>query len=663
MSVFSLQSVPAGLTVAYKSASTAQNLVTPTNVTPAFSNFATTMTFQPTNGAPPYLYVTQQNANGNHTVLYNQLADTSGSIGSISASSVAFRPSATRARAAARLPRRRSLGSLGRPKFSATRLVVRYRLDALRTLGRSPLDVERSANVARGVDIGFPSAGLATRVVEVSPGDTQSALSARLRARPEVASVAPEGLFYLQAAPPFTPNDPHFNNTEQWDMFKIAALGGWGYTMGSPSIAIAMIDTGVDFTSPDFAGGKITFGEKIVDGVTTPGIAAAIDTDGHGTNVAGIASADTNNAFGFAGVGFNVGLQIYRVFPDGTPSDQYSATANEGDITQAIYDAVKNHAKVINLSLGTCNVEGVNTLLQAAVEYALSQNVVVVAAAGNEHGGSSTDQSCKNGSSTIDFPAAFSGVISVGASALHDVTPNVYATATEYVASYSNSGSGLSLVAPGGDPNANDENPSMPIDYLHWIEGLYSTAALDPNNKCPNPADCVALFAGTSQATPHVAGAAALLLSVNPNLTPAQVAAILTTTADDIADPNEGNGRLDVYRALAAVENDPNPPAAPSNKNFVAFAYTPNGTNSPQILDVTFPHGVPVNSDGTFRVVDVPQGAANYKVGVWYDANGNGVVDAGDYFGSTASVCSATTACAGATGIVAHRVTSGFTLQ
>jgi len=658
-SVLAIQSVPSGMTAVVKTSSGSQNVTTPGTFTPPFSNFATTVTFTPTNGAAPYVYSTEQTNSGNRTVLYNQLADTSGSIGGVSTTSIKSQP--VHLSSVARLVRRTSTGGRGRANFSSTRLIVHYSVDALRASGHSALDVERSVNVARGVDIEGEARGVVTRVVELAPGDRLDALSARLRARPEVASVKPEALFFKETTTPVAVNDPDYNNAEQWYLFKDQAANAWGYTLGSPSVAVAVIDTGVDTSSPDLAS-KVSFGEKIVDGVVTPGIAAAIDTDGHGTNVSGLVSANTNNAYGFASLGYNVGLQIYRVFPDGTASNSYSATANESDITLAINAAVANGAKVINLSLGTCNSQGIDTSLQDAIESAIASGVSVVAAAGNERAGS-TATGCSGGSSTIDFPAAFQGVVAVGASALENDTANIYSTGVEYVASYSNSGPGLALVAPGGDPNSTtDINPNDPTDFLHWIEGLYSTQALDPNNQCSDKSECFALFAGTSQATPQVAATIALMLTLNPGLTPAELKQILIANADNINDPNQGGGRLDAYRALAAVKGDVAAPALPTDLNFVAFAYTSTGTNVPTILDVTYPKGVPVSSTGAFRIADIPSTqTAAYKIGVWYDANGDGKVDAGDYFG-VSGVCAPTTPCTRAAGIVTHPVPSGFVL-
>lgn len=664
-STYAIQSVPAGLAVSITGGTSASG-VTPTSVVATQSNQAITIAIAPGTGAAPYVFSCDQRGDGNRTVLYNRSADTNGSIASISTSSMARTTNVARSvaqTADANVPRVTDRGALGRPAYSSTRLVVRYRNASLAAAGRRPLELERSMAIARGVDIGPTGGELHTRVVDVPAGTSIEALAASLRARPDVAYAMPERLYYKETTTAFMPNDTRFDNFQQWGEFEIQMPNAWGYTKGSSSVAIAVIDTGADLTHPEFAG-KIAYQESVLNGVTSTAAGAAQDTDGHGSNVAGIAAMDTNDNFSYAGTGFNSSLQIYKVFSDGTAANKFSTSANSGDVTQAIYDAIAHGAKVINLSLGTCQVEGSDPLQRDAIEAALAANVTVVAASGNERSGQSGDTNCATASSTVDFPGAYDGVIAVGATTLDDSapnhTPNLFATATERVASYSNSGPGLALVAPGGDPTSADLAAAPgTADQLHWIAGLYTSTAADPKMQCANKAECRALFAGTSQATPHVSGVAALMYAANPALTAAQVKTSLMATADDIGDPNQGAGRLNAYRALAAITGDLAAPKVPTNANFVAIAYVPNASTTPQIVDVTFPSGAPVASDGTFRVADIPANVASYKIGVWYDANGDGKVDAGDYFGSSGT-CSAAAACASAAGIVVHPVGAGF---
>jgi serine protease len=276
------------------------------------------------------------------------------------------------------------------------------------------------------------------------------------------------------------------------------------------------------------------------------------DNDGHGTDVAGIAAATGNNAFGFTGVAYNSPLMIFRVFPDppsgGCPptSTSNQCTASGTDVGKAITDAVTAGAKVINLSLGG---SGPDSAEDAAVFNAIAAGVVVVAASGNE------------GIATLDFPARDSGVIAVGASSIDDSVPSA---PVESVAGYSNynatNASSWGIVAPGGDPsNGND------ADDLHWIENIYTSTAVPAGSFCSSPdfanetGNCRVLIAGTSMATPHVTGAVALMLSVNSGLTPLTIKTTLCSTARAINNTKQGCGRLDVYRAVAAAVNDPTP--------------------------------------------------------------------------------------------------------
>jgi subtilisin family serine protease len=181
--------------------------------------------------------------------------------------------------------------------------------------------------------------------------------------------------------------------------------------------------------------------------------------------------------------------------------------------------------------------------------------------------------------------------------------------------------------------------------------------------------DCLALFNGTSQATPQAAATAALLIAEaggHRALSPAQVLYSLESTADNINDPLQGHGRLNAYRALASLIRDtaaysgPQPQAA-GTAQLIAFAYNVSGTNKPTILDATFPAGVPVATDGTFRIADVPAATGTYKVAVWYDANGDGVIDAGDQIGVSSATCNSTSKCALGT-ITMGAVSSGYVL-
>ena len=393
----------------------------------------------------------------------------------------------------------------------------------------------------------------------------------------------------------------------QWDMHAIGLEQAYGYSqaggtaaqnaaaLGSASIKIAIVDTGEDASHPDLSG-KIAYQHCFITGTQTGSTPApqstgnfSTDEDGHGTDVSGIAAATTGNGLGFSGAGGKSVIYAYRVFP--TPDDTCASetlsddqcSADTADIASAINDAVAQGVNIISMSLGggSCT-NGVDSdaVEGAAVTNALAHNVIVVAASGN------------GGTSSITAPGCISGVIAAGATSLDDGlstgTSGRYtstrtgttssANIVEYVTSYTqfgipganvHSSTAWGIVAPGGDPSSgNDAN------NLHWIENIWTTTpfvgfAGDTNftgectNDYPNGTlisnpDCRTLIAGTSMATPHVAGAAALILAVAPQYgTPAMMKQLLCQTADDLSDSRQGCGRLNVYRAMAVAINDP----------------------------------------------------------------------------------------------------------
>lgn len=414
------------------------------------------------------------------------------------------------------------------------------------------------------------------RVVEMLtvPAGQEDAAVAHLRSNPLVKEAGRAALRYAMsttASSAFT-NDPYFKGFApanlppfytaaatpgQWDLHVICAANAWAY--GQPnttgvthpgaqggSAKIAIIDTGADMTHPELSG-RVVYAESDLNGTQTvfaaPAFSGMTDTDGHGTNVAGIAAAAGNNNLGFTGVAYGAPLMIFKVFPDGPCAGAGGCTATSADVGQAITNAVANGAKVISLSLGAGTADPAE---ENAVAAAISAGVVVVAAAGNET------------HTRLDYPAADPGVIAVGASALNDATPG---TIVETVASYSNydalHASTWGIVAPGGDPSGTGDT-----DDLHWIENIYSAAAStsactgDFGNSGGTP-DCRVLIAGTSQATPHVAGAASLLLSVGA--TPGNIPSLLCSTATKLNSPKAGCGRLNVYKAMAQAVGDPSP--------------------------------------------------------------------------------------------------------
>jgi serine protease len=372
-----------------------------------------------------------------------------------------------------------------------------------------------------------------------------------LRGAPGIAEARPVPARYTQA---IIPNDPDFGLASQltvgpqfapvqWDMYEIDMPDAWTITEGAATAYIAVIDTGYDANNVDVCQKVVASAVFDLGGGAQDTSATAQDNDGHGTNVSAIAAASTNNLTRYAGAAWNVQLFEVRVFPYATPTNPVPSSSSF-DIAAGIEWAWKHGAKVINLSLG--GTGSCDPTEQNAINDALANGVVVIVAAGNGN-----PPVTKAGQPLLDAPADCHGVISVGASAIDDVTHP--AAPSEVVAGYSNwgtNGDGLTIVAPGGDPcvtqNPDSCTPSSPSDYLQWITNNYSTTAhLFPGHGI--------FIAGTSQATPHVAGVAALMVSKKPGITPGQIKLIMQSHADDVCSGcvKEGSGRLNAFKVLS----------------------------------------------------------------------------------------------------------------
>jgi len=227
------------------------------------------------------------------------------------------------------------------------------------------------------------------------------------------------------------------------------------------------------------------------------------DDQGHGTMVAGIAAANGNNAMGIAGMDWAARIMPVKVL-------NASGAGTSSSVAQGITWATDNGANVINMSLGGTTS---STTMKNAADYAYGKGVLLVAAAGND------------GTSKIQYPAAYDSVVAVAG------------LAGDTLATWSCYGEGLELAAPGSRI------------YTTTANGSYTYAS------------------GTSAAAPFVAGLSALVLSVNPSLSPADVRAILATSASDLGDPGwdvqYGWGRIHVESALQAGSGAPAPTPIP----------------------------------------------------------------------------------------------------
>lgn len=340
----------------------------------------------------------------------------------------------------------------------------------------------------------------------------------------------------------FVPNDPLYS--VQWHYPQINLPQAWDVTTGANAI-VAVIDTGVVLSHPDLQGQLVAGYDFISD----PAI--AVDGDGidpnpddpgdrydpngsssfHGTHIAGTVAAATNNAVGVAGVAFGAKIMPLRVC--GRPPSPDEGCASLHDIEQAMRFAAglannsgtvpPRRADVINFSLGSrLFLPG----FQAVIDQIRAAGVVIVAAAGND------------GIDEMNYPAAFPGVIAVGAVDINKAR-----------AYYSNFGSWISVVAPGGNTAQDVNGDGRP-------DGVLSTATTDRSGALVND---YAIWQGTSMATPHVAGVMALIKAVAPSLTPQAITSLLVSGAltDDLGaagrDDQFGYGLINASKAVAAA--------------------------------------------------------------------------------------------------------------
>lgn len=324
-----------------------------------------------------------------------------------------------------------------------------------------------------------------------------------LTAEEEIEYAEPNYLY--QAS--FVPNDPRY--TEQWHMKMIGVEKAWDSAKGDGAV-VAVIDTGVAFENykdkkgiyhrvPDLAKTKFVKGYDFIDDDEH-----ANDDNGHGTHVAGTIAQSTNNKVGVVGVAYNAAIMPLKVLTR-------QGYGNAADIAEAIVYAADHGAHVINMSLGGAFP---TNIMQEAVEYAHKKGITVVCAAGNA------------GNDRPHYPAAYEYAVAVSS-----VGPD------EELAPYSSYGKWIDIAAPGGNTRQKPE---------HGV--LQNTIGrMDPTK------DSYEFFQGTSMASPHVAGVAALIVSAGVN-DPRKVAEILFKTATKKEDKTKyGAGIVNAANAVKAA--------------------------------------------------------------------------------------------------------------
>lgn len=349
-------------------------------------------------------------------------------------------------------------------------------------------------------------AGTGIKKLQFDSQDKAKKAAAELSKNPAVAYAE---INTASVRPLATPNDTNY--TSQWHLPKISAPSAWDYQQGVASTTIAVIDTGVKGDHPDLTG-KVLPGKGFV-GPATIDLAANADSDpcGHGTAVAGLAAAQTNNGIGVAGVDWQARILPIQVI---NRVDQNCQFGFISDLIEAIQYAADAGAKIINVSLGTTEA---SQALRDTVAYAKNKGSIVVAAAGN--GGS------------LLYPAGFPEAIAVGASNQEDAA-----------ASFSSAGAELDLIAPGVDvrTTCDPEGPDL------------SCTSLNP----------YANLTGTSASTPLVAGALGLALARNPGMSGQDFIAAAQKGVDKVSGMGGANftfgygfGRLNAYKMLWSFQD------------------------------------------------------------------------------------------------------------
>ena len=311
-----------------------------------------------------------------------------------------------------------------------------------------------------------------------------------LRSLPFTSFVEEDGIVSMSKSP----NDSRY--LEQWHLPSISAPQAWDVTTGSAQVTIAVIDTGVDYNHSDLAG-KCVAGYNFVARNSNP-----MDDHGHGTHVAGIAAAASNNSVGVAGVDWGVRIMPLKVLDS-------QGSGYDSDLAAAIHYAADRGVKVINMSLGSSED---SYTLNEAVNYAYNKGVTMVSAAGNE-------------SSSVSYPAACDHVIAVGALDSNNNLTN-----------FSNRGPALDLTAPG-------------VSILSTFPGGYQKMS-GTSMASPVVAGCASLVLGE-----HPEYIPSQVESVLENSA--------TDLGSPGFDTSFGYGKVNAYAAVCSGQPAPNPSPGP----------------------------------------------------------------------------------------------------
>ena len=363
-------------------------------------------------------------------------------------------------------------------------------LDNLRNDFSSLLDDDQGGITAAAADDRQP---VALRL-RLRRGVDELEAAKKLASSPLVKLAEPNIIFHTETTNPNESSNPSSDYNKQWnlwDAYGIRANQAWDLQKGSSSLTLAVIDTGLDYNHEEFTNPTT----RRVGGYDFyNGDSDPMDDNGHGTTVSGVACANTNNSVGIAGVDWRAKIMPLKAL-------NASGEGSLDGVVSGINWAAGQEVDVINMSFTSSTY---SQELEMAVEYAHSKGCVMVAAAGNE------------GTTRIDYPAALTYVI------------------------------GVASIGPGGN-RSSFSNYNYSVDIAAPGENIYGPYIGPGENRYLSGS-------GTSEATPHVAGAALLLKAEYPGATPDEIWRRLKDGARDLGDPGYderyGWGLLDVNASL-----------------------------------------------------------------------------------------------------------------
>lgn len=397
-------------------------------------------------------------------------------------------------------------------------------------------------------------------VVKVPP-PLEDDLIKKLEQDPRVETVERDQVATIDA----TPNDQYYSKQWAWPKMSVDKL--WDTSTGSESIIIAEIDSGVAAGHEDLKGRFIT-GYDFVNNDNDP-----TDDNGHGTAVAGILGATTNNGIGVAGACWKCKIMPLK----GIGSDGTGVTST---LSKAITYAVDHGASLISMSISS---EGESSVLKSAVDYAASKGVQMITSAGN------------TGVSTPRYPASYSSVISVANTDQNDV-----------LSKSSTYGQTVAVAAPGQEFATTDWK--TPNGYTYW--------------------------SGTSFSTPATAGTYAVLKSAFPKATVAELREAITKNVDTCCDGKIAGGRVNATKALAYLQSKYPTGTTPTPTPPTPTPPTPTPPTPPPSTPPPSPGSGgkgDVNKDGKVNLTDLSVLLSNWgKAYTAADFNGNGKVDLPD---------------------------------